>query len=173
VFGGWRLSGIFSAISGAPFNVTDTNASATATFNSPGNTLTPNLVGPLHVLNGKPFASPSACTSNGCKYFDPASFARTTIPGVLGTTPRSVLRGPGYLNLDMTVNRDFKLTERMHFLFEASAFGVTNTPHFANPTSDLNSTNFGKITSTLAVTNASLGGSGGERQWWFGGRITF
>jgi hypothetical protein len=170
VFGGWRLSGIFSAISGSPFNVTDTNS---GTFNSPGNTLTPNLVAPINITRGKPFASPAACTSNACRYFDPSSFAHVAIPGVLGTTGRSPIRGPGYLNLDMTVNRDFKVTERLHFQFEASAFGVTNTPHFGNPTSDLNSSNFGKITSTLAVTNASLGGSGGERQWWFGGRITF
>jgi hypothetical protein len=62
--------------------------------------------------------------------------------------------------------------------FEASAFGVTNTPHFNNPTNngsnaDISRANFGAITSTLVTTNASLGGSGGQRQWWFGGKLFF
>ncbi|HEX3437466.1 MAG TPA: carboxypeptidase regulatory-like domain-containing protein [Pseudacidobacterium sp.] len=170
LFGGWRLSGIFSAMSGTPFTVTDTNAGS---FNSPGNTLTPNLVAPIRMLRGRPATSPSQCSSNACKYVDPSSFAHVAIPGVLGSAERNIIRGPGYLNLDMSMNRDFRITERLHFQFEANAFGVTNTPHFNTPTSDINSSNFGKITSTLAVTNASLGGSGGERQWWFGGKVTF
>jgi hypothetical protein len=170
VFGGWRLSGIFSALSGTPFTVTDSNS---GTFNSPGNTLTPNLVAPIRILKGKPTASASQCTSNACRYFDPSSFAHVTDPGVLGSAGRNIIRGPGFLNLDMNLNRDFRITERLHFQFEANAFGVTNTPHFNNPTSDINSSNFGKVTSTLAVTNASLGGSGGERWWWFGGTFKF
>jgi hypothetical protein len=70
--------------------------------------------------------------------------------------------------------RDFKISERFTFQFEGSAFGVTNTPHFANPNNNISSgSNFGRITSTLVTTNASLGGSGGQRQWWFGGKVIF
>jgi hypothetical protein len=73
----------------------------------------------------------------------------------------------------MSLMRDFKLTERFTFQFEASAFGVTNTPHFNNPNANISGANFGAITSTLVTTNAGLGGSGGQRQWWFGGELVF
>lgn len=53
------------------------------------------------------------------------------------------------------------------------ASGITNTPHFGNPTADLNSSNFGKVTGTLATANASRGGSGGKREWLFGRKIIF
>jgi Carboxypeptidase regulatory-like domain len=55
-----------------------------------------------------------------------------------------------------------------------NAFGVTNTPHFNNPNANFSSlSTFGTITSTLVTRNASLGGSGGQRQWWFGGKLIF
>jgi hypothetical protein len=62
--------------------------------------------------------------------------------------------------------------------FEADGFGLTNTPHFNNPTNngsnaDIRRANLGVVTSTLVTTNASLGGSGGQRQWWFGGKVIF
>jgi hypothetical protein len=78
----------------------------------------------------------------------------------------------------MSFMKNFRLTERFTFQFEATAFGVTNTPHFNNPVNngsnaDISRANFGAITSTLVTTNASLGGSGGQRQWWFGGKLIF
>lgn len=103
---------------------------------------------------------------------------RTSHYGHLGDAGRNILRGPGYFNLDASVMRDFKISERLTFQFEVDAFGLTNTPHFNNPTNnssnaDISRANFGVVTSTLVTTNASLGGSGGQRQWWFGGKVIF
>ncbi len=129
-------------------------------------------------LNGKP-ASSCAASDTSCKYFDATAFkaVSATSPGLLdgffGNAGRNILRGPGFFNLDMSVTRDFKLSERFTFQFEADAFGVTNTPHFNNPNANISAGNFGAVTSTLITTNASLGGSGGQRQWWFGGKIIF
>lgn len=86
---------------------------------------------------------------------------------------RNILRDPGYFNLDMGLMRNFKLSEWLTFQFEAEAFGVTNTPHFNNPNANISGANFGAVTSTLVTTNASLGGTGGQRQWWFGGKLIF
>ena len=169
IAGGWQLNWVLSAMSGTPLTVTDSGAGATA-LNAPGNTQTVNLVAPVQILNNRP---QSSCSSLSCAYFNPASFASVTAPGVLGDFGRNSIRGPGYFNLDASLMRNFKLTELFTFQLEADAFGVTNTPHFNNPNSNISASNFGAITSTLVTTNASLGGSGGQRQWWFGGKLIF
>jgi hypothetical protein len=158
-------------MSGTPFTITDTGTGATA-LNAPGSTQTVNIVSPINIVNGQPRSS-CAPGSISCEYFDPSSFAQVTAPGVFGDAGRNILRGPGLFNLDMSVRRNFKLTERFTFQFEADAFGVTNTPHFNNPNTNIAAANFGAITSTLVTTNAGLGGSGGQRQWWFGGKLLF
>lgn len=175
--GGWQLNWVLSAMSGTPFTITDSGVGAQV-LNAPGNTQTANVVGPLHVLNHMP-----GCTTLSCAYFDPTpgvTFQEVTktTPGLLdgffGNAGRNIMRGPGFFNLDMSVMRNFKLSERFTFQFEADAFGVTNTPHFNNPNANIGSpSTFGYVTSTLVTTNASLGGSGGQRQWWFGGKLIF
>ena len=172
--GGWQLNWVLSAMSGTPFTITDNGSGATA-LNAPGNTQTVNIVGPIQVLNNAPVPS---CSKTGvvnlsCEYFNPNSFTKVTAPGVLGDAGRDIIRGPGYFNLDASLMRNFKLTERFTFQFEADAFSLTNTPHFNNPNANISAANFGAITSTLVTTNASLGGSGGQRQWWFGGKLIF
>jgi hypothetical protein len=52
-------------------------------------------------------------------------------------------------------------------------FGVTNTPHYNLPGLDpTNPSTFGVITSTLNLAGRGTG-TGGERQTWFAGRVTF
>jgi hypothetical protein len=171
--GGWSLSGVLSRLSGAPFTVTD-NAGA-SNLNAPGNQQTPNLVGPLQTTRSKPFENPSNCATGNlaCSYFNTASFQSVTTAATFGNAGRNILRGPGYFDVDANLKRDFKIREYLTFQFEAQAVGVTNTPHFANPDSNITDANFGKVTSETAAANASLGGSGGERQWWFGGKFIF
>lgn len=173
--GGWQLNWVLSALSGTPFTITDSGAGATL-LNAPGNTQTANVAGPLTILNGGPRSSCPKVNGQynlACSYFDPNGFAAVTTAGVFGNAGRNILRGPRYFNLDMSLMRNFKITERLTFQFEAEAFGVTNTPHFNNPNANISGANFGAITSTLVTTNASLGGTGGQRQWWFGGKILF
>jgi hypothetical protein len=178
--GGWSLSGVLSRLSGTPFTVTD-NGTDSTNLNSPGNQQTPNIVAPINVTKGKPYATSGNCSNLqsapnlGCLYFDPRSFAGvpSTTPTVFGNAGRNIIRGPGYFDLDANLFRNFKITEFLTFQFEADCFGVTNTPHFANPDSNLTDANFGKVTGEVFGANSSLGGSGGERQWWFAGKFVF
>ncbi len=78
------------------------------------------------------------------------------------------MRGPGVVNLDMGLFRTFKLTQQFEMQFRAEAFNVTNTPHFANPNGNVNSSNFGRILETQG--DDALGAS---RQFRFGLRVTF
>jgi hypothetical protein len=78
------------------------------------------------------------------------------------------MRGPGVVNLDLSLFRAFKLTEQFQLQFRAEAFNVTNTPHFAIPESNINDSNFGKVLSTDGDTAI-----GRSREFRFGLRLTF
>ena len=100
-------------------------------------------------------------------YFDTSAFARVTEVR-FGNVGRNTLRGPGVVNLDMSLFRTFKLTQTVDLQFRAEAFNVTNTPHFGLPDGDVNSSNFGQILSL----NSDLA-AGASRQFRFGLRLSF
>jgi hypothetical protein len=144
-------------MSGMPFQITNGNGN----LNSPSETEVPNLVSPVQVFPGRPTG-----------YFSTSSFS-PPVANQLGNVGRNTLRGPGYFDLDSTLMRDIRINERFTFEIQGIAIGLTNTPHFNNPTADENNSAFGTITSTLATANASLGGSGGERLFYVGGKFIF
>ena len=179
IAGGWTLTGVLSRLAGAPFSITDSGAGSTALNDNGTNTQTVNLVSPVQKINKlpPPGSGLAACEAAGnatCAYFNPASFARVTAANTFGTTGRDWIVGPGYLGLDASVLRNFKINELLTFQFSAQAIGVTNTPHFANPDGNFNDPGFGIITGEVQGTNAaSLGGSQGERLWFFQGKFLF
>jgi hypothetical protein len=120
VVGGWQLNGVFSALSGTPFTV----GSAGTSLNAPGNTQTADQVLPEVKILGK--------VGRGESYFDPNAFAPVTAVR-FGTVGRNTLRGPGLVNLDASLFRNFRLTERFKLEFRTEVFNVTNTPAFNNP----------------------------------------
>jgi hypothetical protein len=77
-------------------------------------------------------------------------------------------------NLDASLFRDFRLTERFKLQIRAEGFSVTNTPHFNNPGTSwtAGSTTFGVITSTLNLSGQMVG-SGGERWLWLSAKVIF
>jgi len=99
----------------------------------------------------------------GGKRFNPAAFDAVTplAQGRQGTLGRGVLRGFGLQQVDLSVRRHFRLSEKLGLQFRADAFNVCNNPNFANPTGVLTSANFGRSTQTL---NAALGGINSQFQ---------
>ncbi len=134
VLGGWQVNTLASLRTGTPVRAT-----------APGTT--------LNAVASGPFAD---CLAAPVKLGDPDqwwsldTFAdpNQVSPGVprFGTCGPGVLRGPGLVNLDFGVFRRFNITERINLQFRAEAFNVSNTPHFANPTGAINSSNFGVVT---------------------------
>jgi hypothetical protein len=119
LFGGWQLNGIFSSYSGTPFTVT---ASGTS-LNAPGNAQTADQVlDDVKILGG---------TGPGQSYFDPLAF-RSVTDVRYGNSGLNTLRGPGVVNLDLGLFREFRVRD-VHVQFRAEAFNATNTPHFNNP----------------------------------------
>jgi hypothetical protein len=131
VLGGWQLNGVFAAYQGRPFTV---SADAGA-LNAPGNSQTADQVN-------------STVTKLGTieEFYDRSAFRPVTEPR-FGNTGRNLLRGPGVVNVNLGLFRDFALRERVKLQFRAESFNFTNTPHFAAPAANVNSANFMRISS--------------------------
>jgi hypothetical protein len=150
ILGDWQVNGVFAAYQGRPFTV----GAAAGALNAPGNTQTADQVKPdVEKLGG---------IGAGQPFYDPLAFAAPT--GVrFGSTGRNLLRGPGAVNLDLGVFRRFPVSEQVNVEFRAEAANVSNTPHFNNPSSNINAANF------LAVTGAQPD----QRQVRLGLRLTW
>jgi hypothetical protein len=162
LFGGWQLNGIFSAYSGTPFTV----GSAGTSLNAPGNTQTADQVLPeVRILGG---------TGPGQSYFDPLAF-RPVTDVRYGSSGLNILRGPGVVNVDVGLFRDFRIRERLQIQFRAEAFNATNTPHFNNPGTNVSNMrlNADGSVNTLGGYTEITGARPDERQVRFGVRISF
>ena len=187
ILGGWQISPLINYLTGLPFSVT-----CPGSLNAVGSTLTCDLVAPFHVLNGKPNRDGICALSDlSCRYFDPSSFAAPLITSNanahLGNTNRNEFRGPGYFGMNLSLAREFKLTERFALQLRADATNFTNTPHFANPASNNcpgdatvgGVCNTGTPTSTFGAVTGGLQPGGffgpdhGARQLWLAARLTF
>ena len=93
-------------------------------------------------------------TGPSALWFDPTAF-RPVTEVRLGTAPRNSLRGPGLINLDFGLFRDFKAGERVHVQFRGEAFNFTNTPHWALPAANVSNATF-----RADGTISNLGGFG-------------
>jgi hypothetical protein len=150
IFGGWQVSGIFSAQSGTPIGFT-ANA---ATLRAPGNTQRPDLNGVPKVFGN---IGPNKL------YFDTSVFSAPAANTFGNMRRNDSIRGPGYTNLDGTLIKRFRFTERIGGEVRADALNVTNSPNFNNPNGAFGNPTFGQVTSTI----------GGERLVRFGARVTF
>jgi hypothetical protein len=157
ILSGWQLNGIFSAYSGTPFTVTSANTS----LNAPGNTQTADQI--------KPEVTKLGGIGRDTPYYDPTAFAPVTAVR-FGTSGRNILRGPGVINLDAGLFRNFQLSERWRMQFRSEAFNVTNTPKFGNPSTNASAAGFMTVTSAL-TTSGSV--EGGERAIRFALRFSF
>jgi hypothetical protein len=159
ILGGWQLNGLFAAYQGRPFTIFASDAS----LNMPGNAQTADQVKENVETFGK--------VGDAGTFFDTSAFARVTEVR-FGNVGRNTMRGPGVVNLDVSLFRSFKLNDQFTLQFRAEAFNVSNTPHFANPgdieTNDVNSSDFGKILSTDSNVAAAR-----SREFRFGLHLLF
>jgi hypothetical protein len=60
------------------------------------------------------------------------------------------VKGPRYINVDSTLAKEFKVTERLKFELRGEAYNLANTFTGADPDVNVTSANFGKITAQRA-----------------------
>lgn len=158
---GWQVNWILSRTSGVPFTVLASGSS----LNAPGNTQTADqILGEVTIPGGHGVGEP---------YFNPNAFA-PVVDVRFGNSGRNLLRGPGLFNIDAGLFRTFNVTERVKLQFRTEMFGVTNTPAFGNP-----GTNVSNVTRNADGSIRALNGFGeittatGERQIRFALRLSF
>lgn len=122
-------------------------------------------------------------TAPGGRRFNPAAFDRATplAQGRQGTLGRNALRGFPARQFDLSVRRQFNLTERLNLQLRVDAFNVFNTSNFANPSGVISATyqtntTFGRASQLLS---SGLGGLsslyqiGGPRSFQLSAKINF
>ena len=142
LLGGWIVNGFYTHQSGQPFTVTCPVAT-TADFGCfanvvPGQGLYAGGRTVADWLNPIAFAEPPTATAIGQSDYSP-----------LGGGQEQA-RGPNVSNYDSSDLKVFRIIAATRFEFRAEAFNTTNTPPFAQPTSQLNFTTakFSNISST-------------------------
>jgi hypothetical protein len=120
LLGGWQVNGLFGAYSGRPFSITG------GTLNMDGSNQTADQVRPdVEILGG--IGADKA-------WFDPLAFRVVPTSELrFGNAGYNSMRGPGYVNFDMSFFRQFALGAARTLQFRVEIFNVTNTPHFGQP----------------------------------------
>ena len=148
--GGWQVSGILTAATGEPLIITQASSLATAR---------PDYVGGEAVLSNY---------RDTLQYLNPAAFARVPIGSLSGATLRpgnigqGAVRGPGNLRLDLSLGKNFSLSEKVRLQIRADGFNGLNHTNFVGLTTGVENPRFGRFTSTR-----------GARVVQFSARLTF
>jgi len=145
---GWSVSGITRVSSGFPVTIKSNNDNSlqgsipngvnnysldTADYNG----------APLD-LNGNP--------RNGLPYFNPAAFAESAL-GSPGNVSRRSFYGPGMLNFDLALLKDFKLPEEKLLQLRVETFNTFNHAQFFGPAAvngNIDSPLFGQVVKAAA-----------------------
>jgi hypothetical protein len=137
VLGGWQWTGILTAHTGLPISINPAtnNVSGTTGY---GFNQRPNLV---------PGVSPVPQDQSINHWINADAFSQPD-PFTFGNAPRflSDLRGPGFVNWDMGIQKYWNFTETKRLQFRFELYNAFNHPNFFLPDSNLGDANFGTIT---------------------------
>jgi hypothetical protein len=150
VLGGWRLSGVATLQSGQWF---------TPSFSGFDTSNTNTLGGRPDVVSGVPLYPANQNINN---WFNVAAFAIPGCPaanpicsnpanvGRFGNAGNDIIQTPPMKNLDLAVMKEFHLSERKFFRFQATFSDALNHPNFGYPSGNISSPATAPvITSTL------------------------
>ncbi len=133
ILGGWQISGITVIQSGPPFSV--------FTFFSRSNTGVGNRMN--RIAGGRLPRSRRSVE----QYFDASAFELPPLFS-FGNAGRNILEGPGSVNFDLSLLKNFRVSEGRRLEFRVEIFNLFNTPQFDLPVSASPSPAFGRIVNT-------------------------
>ena len=144
---GWSLSGITNFATGLPITLSENDDNA--------------LIGagavPVDVPNfsgGRVLADTNPRHRN--LYFNTSPFTIEQL-GQLGNSRRRFFHGPGLNNFSMALAKTTKFTESKELQLRVEAFNLFNHAQFGNPTGEINSSQFGVVTSARDARILQLG----------------
>ena len=140
IVGGWTVSPIMTLHSGFPQALYATVADPTGT-GSRG--LRPNCDGTNTVWGRR---DAPASLGGGFIWFDPSNYTNPTT--TFGTCAPQLggLRGPGYYNWDISLQKNFQLTERFRMQFRSDFLNAFNAVNLGAPNTSVASATTGQIT---------------------------
>ena len=124
-----------------------------------GNTVTTYNAHTYQTINGQPgnfyfnpnnFSNARENTLNAQSQIDPASLIGQF---TYGSFPRNALRGPGFIDTDLSVAKHFLIGEKLDAELRADAFNVFNHANFANPDTNITDNTFGTISSVVGASS--------------------
>jgi len=84
------------------------------------------------------------------QWFDTSAFQAPGV-GNFGSGPRNEPNGPGFIGIDVSVHKVFRLTERAKLMFRSDCYNLPNRPNFSNPNVTRGSGSFGRITGVIGT----------------------
>ncbi len=146
---GFQLNGIVTLQSGRPFTVAllseiDNSNTGRSTLGFGANDR-PNVAG-----------DPAADRRTPERWFNTSAF---TFPafGTFGNAGRNILDGPGYQNVNASLLKNTRLSERLNLQLRLEAFNLFNRPNFNLPDNFLGSPTFGQILSAREPRHLQFG----------------
>jgi Carboxypeptidase regulatory-like domain/TonB dependent receptor len=162
VLGGWELSGIGTARTGVPVNVTVSRSANALPDGNSTSPQRPDLVPGVSLV-------PTGGQTPG-NWINPAAFA---IPanGTWGNAGRNLVRAPGLWQIDTALTKRNRISEQVGLEFRAEAFNLLNHSQFGLPNANFSALgSFGRITQPL---NSGATGTGTPRQLQLMLRLSF
>ena len=142
ILGDWQLNALWTWESGLPLDISISSAS----LNAPGNINRPNVNGSPEILGN---------IGPGSKYFDTSVFSAPA-PNTIGNVGRNVLHGPGIFEIDFSIFRRFRITERVTTELRGEAFNLSNTPLFDRPNANFSDAAFGQVTTARGTQSVQV-----------------
>ncbi|HEV2417188.1 MAG TPA: TonB-dependent receptor [Terriglobia bacterium] len=147
--GGWTVSGVERLHTGYPAVATlsEGNYLGTTTHD-----IRPDLVAGVPIVN--PLYNASCGNTNLCQpYLNPSAF-EVPPAGQLGTAPRTfgMASGPWEQTLDLSVQKNFRITERVRLQLRVDAINALNHPVFENVPNNFGGTDIFGEPSTGAIS---------------------
>jgi hypothetical protein len=148
VVGNWQAGTIISIHSGFPLAVySPTDTSGTG---SRGPRVNCNTGAARDFGTNKPVFSPSSGAFLGYQWFDPSAYSLPAT-GTFGNCPaQGPNYGPSYTDTDLSLLKNFHMTERMYIQFRADFLNAFNNVQFSHP-----NTNYAASPSTFGLVNTS------------------
>ncbi len=140
----WNVGVIETMQSGPPFTVV-TSANTTDAF--PAGPLRPNLVGDPDLPSDQQSLS---------HWFNTAAFVNPPLY-TFGDSPRSVLRGPGIVTTDLTLEKNVPIAAGVKLDVRIEAYNLLNRANFNIPGFTLGAADFGVISSARPARTVLLG----------------
>jgi hypothetical protein len=134
---GWEFMGIHAFNTGTPFTV-----HARTDFSNTGGDARPDRVPGVSTEPARGRRAPD-------QWFNPAAFTDPA-PGQFGNVGRNTLTGPGTISVDLSVFKNFSITERTRLQFRSEFFNLPNHPNFRGMDTTYDSPSAGTLSAAAA-----------------------